>query len=152
VSEYDFYNHGQAVGAVSYAEVLGTFAREGMTLATAWAPPSPSEAAFAAYRLFGNFDGAGGRFEGSSVRATGSGGSGGQADAAIGPGGMTVALVNETAGSVPVSVGMGAFVASGSAAAVYANAGGATVTRQADAPVTGGTATLTLGPTSIAML
>jgi hypothetical protein len=36
ISEYDFYHHDEAVGAVTYAEVLGIFGREGLHMATAW--------------------------------------------------------------------------------------------------------------------
>jgi hypothetical protein len=68
VTEYDFYDHDQPIGAVTYAEVLGIFARQGLDMATAWAPPGPSEPAFAAFKLFRNFDGNGGKFESVSVR------------------------------------------------------------------------------------
>ena len=70
VSEYDFYHHGEPVGAVTYAEVLGLFGREGLEMATAWSPPDPNEHAFAAFKLFRNYDGNGGQFEDVSVRAT----------------------------------------------------------------------------------
>src|SRR5262249_4258828 len=62
VSEYDFYHHDEAVGAVTYAEVLGIFGREGLHLGTAWAPPDPSDAAFAAFKLYRNYDGQGSGF------------------------------------------------------------------------------------------
>jgi len=42
---------------VALAEVLGTFGREGVDLATYWTYPPPDSPAGAAFRMFRNFDG-----------------------------------------------------------------------------------------------
>lgn len=151
VSEYDFYQHDQSVGAVTYAEVLGIFAREGVHVATAWSPPDPDQPAFAAFKLFRNFDGAGAGFEAVSVRAAVSGGAGVEAYAAVGQTRMTVALVNENGGAEDVTVSLGNFMP-GATAQVYGNDGGSTITKHADVAVSGGSVTVTLPSSSITML
>ncbi|MCC6554804.1 MAG: glycoside hydrolase family 44 protein [Polyangiaceae bacterium] len=153
VSEYDFYHHDEPIGAVTYAEVLGLFAREGVHVATAWGAPGEGEIAFAAFRLFGSFDGQGGRFEPVSVRATVTNGAGErvQAYAAVGQARMTVALVNEDPEDAEVTVTMGNFEP-GTTAALYGNGGGAQISKLADVAVSGGQAVVTLPGTSIAML
>lgn len=151
ISEYDFYSHGEPVGAVTYAEVLGVFAREGVHVATAWSPPDPGEAAFAAYRLYRNYDGQGAGFEGVSVKATVDPGAGVEAYAAAGEERLTVALVNENGQPAEVQVSLGNFEP-GSQAALWSNDGGAEITKAGDFDVAGGTVTVTLPPMSIAML
>ena len=151
VSEYDFYHHAEPVGAVTYAEVLGIFGREGLDMATAWAPPDMAEPAFAAYKLFRNFDGKGGQFEGVGVRASVGGQGGVQAYASVSADRMTVALVNENGGNVDVTVDVGSFEPAATAA-LYGNKGGSDVQKLSDVPVAGKKATFSLGGTSIAML
>lgn len=151
ISEYDFYSHGEPVGAVTYAEVLGLFAREGVHVATAWGPPDPGEPAFAAYRLYRNYDGQGSGFESVSVRATVDPGSGVQAYAAAGEKRLTVALVNENGAPADVAVSLGNFEAD-SQAALYSNSGGAEIAKVGDPAVADGKVTVTLPATSIAML
>jgi MYXO-CTERM domain-containing protein len=151
VSEYDFYSHDQPVGAVTYAEVLGLFGREGLDLATAWSPPAPGDAAFAAYALYRNYDGNGGAFESVSARATVTG-AGVQAYAATGPTRLTVVLVNEQGASADVDVTFGNFTA-GASGAVFQHAGaGSAITKEADVAVLAGKAHLTLPGTSITLL
>jgi len=151
VSEYDFYSHDQPVGAVTYAEALGIFGREGLDLATAWSPPDPGEAAFAAYRLYRNYDGQGAAFEGVSVKTTVTG-SGFNAYAATGPSRLTVVLVNEQGGSADVDVTFGNFDAAASAQAFQHAGGGSAVQKQPDVAVQGGKAHLTVPGTSITLL
>lgn len=151
ISEYDFYHHDEPVGAVTYAEVLGIFAREGVHMATAWAPPSEGEIAFAAFRLFRDYDGNGGQFEAVSVPADISGGTGVEAYAAVGQTRMTVALVNEGGADAAVTVTLGNFEPE-PMAALYGNQGGATISKLADVAVNGAEVSVTLPPASIAML
>lgn len=147
ISEYDFYQHDTAAGAIAYAEVLGIFGREGLDAATAWSPPAPTDAAFGAYKLFRNYDGAGSGFESTSVRATVMG-AGVMAFAAAGANRLTVALVNETnaAQNITVSADFSA------ATARWYTGNGATITRQADPGVGRGTSQVTLPATSFGML
>jgi hypothetical protein len=151
VSEYDFYDHEKPAGAVTYAEVLGIFGREGVDVATAWAPPGPAEPAFAAFKLYRNFDGKGGQFEAVSVKVDVSGGAGVSAYAAVGKTRMTVALVNESGSPADIKVTTGNFEA-GATAAVFTSGAGSAIDKKPDVPVAGGAASLTLPGTSITML
>ena len=151
ISEYDFYHHTDASGAMAYAEVLGLFGREGLDAATAWAPPNENEAAFGAYKLYRNFDGAGGAFEAVSVHAGVSGGTTVHAYAAAGAKRVTVALVNEGATAEATTLSFGSFKP-GATASVFTLGAGSTITKQPDVAIQSGKATVTLAPTSIAML
>ncbi len=82
VSEYYYGRAGDVSGGVAQADVLGIFGREGVYAAAlwpqanAWAPPYAGRGAvayayaFAAFRMFLNYDGAGGRFGDTGVGAT----------------------------------------------------------------------------------
>jgi Glycoside hydrolase family 44 len=72
------YNWGEAGGmtgvsaALAQAEVLAVFGREGVGLATRWAAPPENSLVEDAFRLYLNYDGAGAKVEGESVRAVSS--------------------------------------------------------------------------------
>jgi len=149
ISEYDFGRHGDATGAITYAEVLGIFGREGLDAATAWAPPAENEAAFGAYQLFLNYDGAGGHFQAESARATTSG-RGVAAFASYGPSQATVVLVNEGGRPLTLAVTLDHFTPQG-AALFYAGTG-VNLARQADAAPAGNTYSVTLPGTSFGIL
>ncbi|HVU02457.1 MAG TPA: glycoside hydrolase family 44 protein [Polyangiaceae bacterium] len=149
ISEWDFYDHDSATGAVTYAEVLGTFGREGLDLATAWAPPAATERAFSAFKLFRNYDGSGGAFESTNVRAT-STDSTVKAFAATGATGLTLVLANE-GGARTVNVTLSNFDGAGTAS-VYSNDGSANVSKKASVGVSGGTLAVPVGATTITMV
>lgn len=134
ISEYDFYHHDEEVGAVTYAEVLGIFGREGLDAATAWSPPAATEKAFGAFLLYLNYDGAGAHFERTSVKTTVTG-TGVAAFAAIGDVVMTLVLVNETNSDAPVTVQLQNFAVGHDAA--YYTGNSPTITRQADVALAG---------------
>lgn len=69
LSEYRWSGDASAGGAVAQAELFGLFAREGVDLATRWVAPAPQSRVERAFALFLNYDGAGSRVHGSSVRA-----------------------------------------------------------------------------------
>ncbi|HTJ83072.1 MAG TPA: glycoside hydrolase family 44 protein [Polyangiaceae bacterium] len=149
ISEFDFYDHTTAVGAVTYAEILGIFGREGADMATAWGAPLDSQTSFAAYRLFRNFDGQGAAFERASIPATVTG-SGVMAFASVSETRMTVALDNETSQAQATTVSLGNFVAD--SARAFSNDGGATIAEAAAPTLDATGATLSLPPVSITML
>lgn len=62
ISEYNWGGEKDASGAVALAEVLGTFGREGVSLATYWTYPPPESPAGAAFRIYRNYDGKGSTF------------------------------------------------------------------------------------------
>ncbi len=151
LSEYDFYHHNEAVGAITYAEVLGIFGREGLDAATAWSPPAATDAAFGAFKLYRNYDGQGSGFESVSVRATvNTGGRNVQAYAAVGPSRATIVLVNEDANPADVTVALGSFSATGAAAWFTGN--GNAIARQADAPIQNNQTTVRLAGNSFGLV
>ncbi|HEX7480424.1 MAG TPA: glycoside hydrolase family 44 protein [Polyangiales bacterium] len=150
ISEFDFGEHDSALGAVTYAEVLGIFGREGLDMATAWSPPAATEKAFSAYRLYRNFDGQGGHFEDVGVKTSVTG-SGVQAFAAVSSTRVTTVLINETGSSQTVHVSFGNFT-TGKNAQLYGNASGATITKQPDVTLSAGAASVSLPASSISLL
>jgi len=70
ITEYNWGGEKDASGAVALAEVLGTFGREGVSLATYWTYPEPSSPAGAAFRLYRNYDGKGATFGDVSLPVT----------------------------------------------------------------------------------
>ncbi len=70
ITEYNWGALDHVNGALAQAEVLGIFGREGVDLATLWAPPESGQPGAFAFRLYRNYDGQGSRFGDVSVRAT----------------------------------------------------------------------------------
>lgn len=69
VTEYRWGADDGTSSALAHAEVLALFGREGVDLATRWVAPEPGSRVEDAYELFLNYDGAGSRINGDSVRA-----------------------------------------------------------------------------------
>lgn len=70
VTEYNFGGVEDINGALTQADVLGIFGREGLDFATFWAPPEELTApVYYAFRMYRNFDGENGSFGDTSVRA-----------------------------------------------------------------------------------
>jgi hypothetical protein len=101
ISEWDWGHNGDYLGVLTDAEVLGIFAREGVGLAAKWAPPSATDMAANAWRIYRNYDGSHHTFGDTWVRAA-STVSGLQVFAAkrTFDGALTVLVANDTAGSV----------------------------------------------------
>ncbi|WP_149263677.1 glycoside hydrolase family 44 protein [Actinomadura sp. K4S16] len=70
ITEYNWGALGHLNGALAQADVLGIFGREGLDLATLWAPPGTSDPGAYAFRMYRNYDGAGASFGETSVRAS----------------------------------------------------------------------------------
>jgi hypothetical protein len=70
ITEYNWGALGDINGALAQADVLGIFGREGLDLATLWAPPTASQPGAFAFRMFRNFDGRGSQFGDTAVKAT----------------------------------------------------------------------------------
>ena len=70
ISEYNWGAFEHLNGALAQADVLGIFGREGVDLATLWGVPKATDPVAYAFRLFRNYDGAGGQFGDTSVQAT----------------------------------------------------------------------------------
>ena len=70
VTEYSWGAMGHLNGALAQADVLGIFAREGLDLATLWGPPTTSQPAAFAFRIYRNPDGSGRGFGETYVQST----------------------------------------------------------------------------------
>lgn len=152
LSEYAWFSDlNGPMGPVVYAELLGLFGRERLDAATAWDGPRSADTAFAAFQLFRNYDGAGGAFGDTGVRATVSPGTGAAAFAATAPGKVTVVLVNEQGASQTFAIQLTGVTPS-APAQWWRTASGATITRQPDVAFLSGTASVVLPARSIGML
>jgi hypothetical protein len=70
ITEYNWGALDHINGALAQADILGIFGREGLDLATLWAPPTAGQPGAFAFRMYLNYDGAGGRFGDVAVRGT----------------------------------------------------------------------------------
>lgn len=149
LSEYDFYHHNEPLGAITYAEALGIFGREGLDAATAWSPPGTTEAAFGAFLLYLDYDGAGGHFETTSVATTVTG-TGISAFAATGGTKMTLVLVNETADAAPVTVQLHNFITATTAS--YFTGASPVIAKQPDVAINADQLSVTVPAMSFSLL
>jgi hypothetical protein len=69
-SEYYFGGGAQISGGIAQADVLGIFGREDVFAAAMWPMATDTSFVDAAFRMFRNFDGAGGAFGDTSIQAT----------------------------------------------------------------------------------
>jgi hypothetical protein len=72
ITEYNWGALDSVNGALAQADVLGIFGRERLGLATLWGPTSAGDPWAYAFRMYRNYDGNGGRFGSTSVRAVSS--------------------------------------------------------------------------------
>jgi Glycoside hydrolase family 44 len=70
ITEYSWGGDGGTSSTLAQAEALAIFAREGVDLATRWVAPADGSRLEDAFSLYLNYDGAGGRVQGQSVKAS----------------------------------------------------------------------------------
>jgi hypothetical protein len=70
ITEYNWGAESTMNGALTLAEVLGLYGREGLYLACHWPYPAPYSPGYYAFKLYSNYDGQGGWFQGTSIAAT----------------------------------------------------------------------------------
>jgi len=70
LTEYKWGADASSSGELAQAELLAILAREGVDLATRWVVPATGSKAEEAFRFWLGYDGAGGKVQGESVRAT----------------------------------------------------------------------------------
>lgn len=70
ITEYNWGDDDGLSSALAQAEVLAVFGREGVDAAARWVAPAAGSRMVDAFRLFLDYDGAGSRVAGESVRAT----------------------------------------------------------------------------------
>jgi hypothetical protein len=119
ITEYNWGALDHINGALAQADVLGIFGREGLDLATLWGAPSANEPGAYAFRMYRNYDGAGGQFGSTSVQASSSD----QGQLAIyaarrNDGALTLMIINKTGGDLESEVALTGFTPQG-AAQVY---------------------------------
>ncbi|MEL7640288.1 MAG: glycoside hydrolase family 44 protein [Solidesulfovibrio sp.] len=69
MTEYNFGGLEHINGALTQADVLGIFGREGLDLATLWSPPSIGQPGAFAFRIYRDYDGAGHGFGETALAA-----------------------------------------------------------------------------------
>jgi Glycoside hydrolase family 44 len=122
ITEYNFGALNHINGALAQADVLGVFGREGVDLATLWGPPETwagDTGLFAnkpggfAFRMFRNYDGAGGQFGDTSVQAVSSDQSRLSVYAATrsSDGALTIMVINKTDTPLTSTVALQGFAA-----------------------------------------
>ncbi len=70
VTEYNWGGLESLNGALTQADILGIFGREGLDMATLWDPPTETQPGAYAFRIYRNYDGTGKAFGETSVSAT----------------------------------------------------------------------------------
>jgi hypothetical protein len=121
ISEYSFSSGtNPLVDALTEADVLGIYGREGLDFANLWSVPKPTDAVAYSFRLYRNYDGAGGQFGDSSVTST----STDQGQLSVygamrsSDGALTVIVINKTTSPIQTSLALANFSSTG-AARVY---------------------------------
>jgi hypothetical protein len=119
LSEYDLTSDNDGiVDTLVQADTLGIFAREGLDLATRWSPPAAGQRQADAWRIFRDYDGAGGRFGSTWVRSA----SGDQSRLAVygaqrTDGALTVLVINKTADDLQSRLSLSGIIPAGTARA-----------------------------------
>ena len=140
LTEYNWGNDDGLSSALAQVEVLGVMGREGVDLATRWVAPAAGSLVEDAFRLFLDYDRAGSRVTGDSVRATSSLPDAVQSFAErAADDTLYVVLVNQATGARSVSVAAGL---PNGPASVFGFDGSSRLARMADVAASGGSVTL----------
>jgi hypothetical protein len=113
IGEYNWGALDSMNGALAQADVLGIFGRERLGLATLWGPGKARQPWAYAFRMYRNYDGHGGQFGSTSVRAVSSN----QGRLAVyaatrgSDGGLTMMVINKTGTSIHSSIRLSHFAA-----------------------------------------
>lgn len=153
ITEYNFGGLEDINGALTQADVLGIFGREGVDLAALWGPPTADEPGAYAFRIYRNYDGAGSGFGETSVQATSSD----QGQLVIyaaqrSDGALTVVVINKTNAAISSPLNIHGFT--GTTAEVYRYSGERLdqIVHDADLTLTDGAVTAEFPANSITLL
>jgi len=110
ITEYNWGALGTLNGALTQADVLGIFGREGVDLATLWSPPEADDPGAFAFRMYRNYDGLGHKFGETSILSA----SADQGKLAIYAAqrsdlALTILVINKTGGSLTSSLSLSGF-------------------------------------------
>jgi hypothetical protein len=155
ISEYNFGGLESVNGALTEADALGIFGREGLDLATLWGPPTSSQPGAFAFRMYRNYDGQHSTFGDEAISAT----SADQGRLAVygaqrsADGALTAMVVNKTGGDLTSPISLSGFSPAGNAQVwTYSGANTSAITRGADLPVSATGTTATFPADSITLL
>ncbi len=155
IGEYNWGGLESINGALAEADVLGIFGRERVDLAMMWAPPTTEQPGAFAFRMYRNYDGAGGSFGDIGVQST----SADQGQLAIygaqrsADGAVTLTVINKTGNDLRSTLSLAGW--SGNALAqvyAYSPTNLHAVVRQADLPVGQGGFTTTYAANAITLV
>jgi hypothetical protein len=126
ISEYSFSSGtNPLVDALTEADVLGIYGRQSLDFANFWTVPQPSDPVAYSFRLYRNYDGAGGQFGETSVNST----STDQGQLSVygalrsSDGALTVIAINKTTSAIQTGVTLANFNSNATAAVyTYSNA------------------------------
>ncbi len=126
ISEYSFSSGtNPLVDALTEADVLGIYGRQSLDFANLWTVPLPTAPVAYSFRLFRNYDGAGGQFGDTSVNST----STDQAQLSVygalrnSDNALTVIAINKTTSAIQTSLTLANFTSNPTAAVYsYSNA------------------------------
>jgi Glycoside hydrolase family 44 len=155
ITEYNFGGLEHINGALAQADVLGIFGRERLDLATLWAPPQADQPGAFAFRIYRSYDGAGGRFGETSVRAS----SADQSQLAIyaaeraSDGALTLVVINKTSDELTSSLSLAGYSPAPTAALYrYSAANLAAIVPQADLAVAAGGLSASFPANSVSLI
>jgi hypothetical protein len=117
ITEYNWGGPEHISGAVAQADILGIFGREGLDLGALWGPPNLNEPLMFAFKIFRNYDDAGGQFGDMSRTAS----SADQRKLSVyaasdsGNHSLTLMVINKTFGDLKTDVSLDQFKAAGPA-------------------------------------
>jgi len=126
ISEYSFSSGtNPLVDALTEADVLGIYGRQSLDFANLWTVPQPTDPVAYSFRLYRNYDGAGGQFGDTSVNST----STDQGQLSVygalrsSNGALTVIAINKTTSAIQTSLALANFTSNATAAMyTYSNA------------------------------
>ena len=155
ITEYNWGALDTINGALTQADILGIFGREGLDLATMWGEPQPTQPGAYAFRMYRNYDGAGSRFGDVSVSAASSD----QGQLAVyaaqrsSDRALTLTVVNKTGEDLTSTLSISGFRGTGAAKRfTYSPADLTSIVRNDDLAVARGSAVATYPANSITML
>jgi hypothetical protein len=155
ITEYNWGALDSINGALTQADVLGIFGREGLDLATIWGEPRPTEPGAFSFRMYRNYDGAGSRFGDVSVSAASSD----QGQLAVygaqrsSDGALTVMVVNKTSTDLTASMSVTGLDSDGTAQRfTYSPADLTSIARGDDLALNSGNVNTTYPANSITLL
>jgi hypothetical protein len=155
ITEYNWGALNHLNGALTQADVLGIFGREGLDLATLWGPPAATDPGAFAFLMYRNYDGGGKGFGEESIKAV----STNQSSLAVyaaqrnADKALTLVVINKTANSYTSNVSVSGFTPAATAAVYrYSGANLGAIEHAADQAVSGQSFSATFPGNSITLL